>query len=203
MPAATALKSADPLATPLSAIAQQQPLQQLKRDQPEPEMPVYAELLKELQDPSNAPPLSTIYEDRELQQASAEPQQHSFPPQPIVQPHQQQHYQQPHPQQQQAEFQPAPSAPPASQRPVYAVMPAPGAAPKKAASFSLDANKHLLVLLVIVALALHVVAPRMRTYPRFTSGTGIGLSLAGVFVLATIIVLTFRIITYAAGMASV
>lgn len=172
--------SADPLATPVSSLPP--PVTQLKSEQPIPQKPMYAELLKEMSD--------------EMQQQQTPPPQHEAMPMPMPASSQPPPPQpQPQPQQQPSYYYPPPPPAPAA---VTAARPAAAAS----SLFSPGANKNLAILAVVVAIALKVVAPRMRAYPRFSSHSGIGLSLVGVVALSAGVVVAYRALTYAAGLSA-
>lgn len=185
------LKTMDPLGTPVNSIVL--PVQQLKSEQPSVDKPMYAELMRDVQSP---PPAASVHG------GGGDYGGHDELPQPIAQARRPQQLA---PVARQMEYDEAEAvyAPPA--RPAYVTPPPPPpptqTQPKmKKSVLSLDAQRNSLVLLSVTALVLHFLAPRIRVYPRFTSGTGIGLSYAGVVAISLTIVLGYKAITYAAGL---
>lgn len=173
-----ALKTTDPLATPIAALATV-PTLSVRRESTQLELPSYASLMNE----ASRPPVEDIrpveYED------AISP---VYPPPP-----QQQQVQQEIVQEEKSEKK-------KKKKTHYPSIDV--AEPKKPSAFSLDANKNLIILGVIVALVLKLGAPKLRTIARFNSPVGIGLNVAGVLAISIIITVSYKAVTFAAGLSA-
>jgi hypothetical protein len=179
---ASPAKSSDPLATPISAIMQK-PVVNPRHEKPPIDEPMtYSQLAAQATAPPSMQEFSPVHEEPEMD--TIEP---VYQPQPEPVYHQPvQYIQQP----------PPPPQPQAMYRGGF-IEEAPPA--KKKSSFSIEANKNLLILLAVTAAVLTLAAPKLRTVPRFATTSGIGLNLQGVIAISAAIVLGYKAVTYAAG----
>jgi hypothetical protein len=188
------LKTSDPLATPIAALAGVRPASQeslpsmsTKREMPLVEKPNYQTILAQMA--SEPPPPPPVYEDDIF---PADPPPRAIPPRfaetmaPSREPYP--------PSRSIAPPQAAPPPPPAT-----------AAAPPVVSSEKpgiVEANKNLIVLFVIAAAVLKFAAPRLRAYPRFVSNTELGLNLVGVAAVSILIVSIYKLVTHMANLKS-
>jgi len=183
---AASLKSADPLATPISAISQKPAVNPRHEKAPLDAPPMtYSQLAAQATEPPQ-PELAPMYDEPQRMEVI----------EPVYQPQPEVAYQPP--------VQLPMYTPPIQQVPVAQPMLRGGlleeAQPaKKASSFSLESNKNLLILMIVVALVLKLAAPKLRGIPRFATMSGIGLNIQGVLLISVGIVVGYRAICFAAG----
>lgn len=176
-------KSSDPLATPISAIMKK-PVVNPHHEKPPTEEPMtYSQLAAQATDPPPMQEFAPVHEEPEMDVIE-----------PVYQPQPEPVYQQP------AQYFQQPPPPPQPQA-MYRGGLVEEAVPtkKKSSSFSIEANKNLLILLAVAAAVLTLAAPKLRTVPRFATTSGIGLNIQGVIVISAAIVLGYKAVTYAAG----
>lgn len=190
---AAALKSADPLATPIGSISQK-PTVNPRHEIATADPLSYQQLAAMATEP--APPAPEI-----VAPSYDEPHRMDVI-EPIYQPQPEMAYEQPAqlpayaPPQFQQQFQPQFQQP----QPTFRAGLLEEAQPeKKKSSFSIEANKNLIILFVVAALTLKLAAPRLRTVPRFATTTGIGLNIQGVLLVGVIIAVGYKMVLYAAG----
>ena len=178
------LKSADPLATPISAISQQ-PAVNPRHEKAPMEAPMsYSQLAAQATDPPH-PEVAPMYDEPPRMEVI----------EPVYQPQPEAMYQPP------VQL-PVYTPPPPQQTPqptfrgglLEEAQPA-----KKASSFSVESNKNLLILLIVVVLVLKLAAPKLRGVPRFATMSGIGLNIQGVLLISVGIVVGYKMVIYAAG----
>ena len=178
------LKSADPLATPISAISQKPAVNPRHEKAPMEAPMTYSQLAAQATEPS-PPEIAPMYDEPPRMEAI----------EPVYQPQPEAMY---HPPVQLPVYTPPP--PQQTPQPMFRGGLLEEAQPaKKPSSFSVESNKNLLVLLIVTALVLKLAAPKLRGVPRFATTSGIGLNLQGVLLTSVIVVLGYKMVIYAAG----
>jgi hypothetical protein len=194
---AMSLKSGDPFATPISAVANPKPsmpsqLQSMsvKKQSPMLEKPNYQSLVAEMQaeppsqlptieeedvfpiEATSPPPAPSARLSEKV--ALSEPTEPYPPPRFVQSPH------------------PVAAAPASSPPPI---------APITEKSGLIEKNKNLIILLIVTAAILKFAAPRLRVYPRFVSNSELGLNLVGIVAVSVLIVLAYKLVTSMAGIS--